>query len=104
MFRQGDFIPLTTISAWAGNNSHRKILAWCWKQDEELKLIAINYSSISVQGRIRIPLYSETGNRVVCHDEMADMTYHSLLEEVLESGLYVALRPWQAQIMDIRVE
>jgi hypothetical protein len=104
LFRQGDFIPLTTISAWAGNNSHRKILAWCWKQDEELKLIAINYSSISVQGRIRIPLYSETGNRVVCHDEMADMTYHSLLEEVLESGLYVALRPWQAQIMDIRVE
>jgi hypothetical protein len=104
LFRQGDFIPLTTSGAWAGNSSHQKILTWCWKQDEELKLIAINYSGTPVQSRIRIPLYAETGNKVVCHDEMADMIYHSPLPEVLESGLYVTLRPWQAQIMDIRVE
>jgi hypothetical protein len=104
LFRQGDFIPLTTASAWEGNNSHRKMLAWCWKQDEELKLIAVNYSGSAVQGRIRIPLYSETGNRVICHDEMADIIFRSPLLEVLESGLYIALRPWQAQIMDIRAE
>jgi hypothetical protein len=104
LFRQGDFIPLTAMSAWSGNNSHRKMLCWCWKQDEELKLVVINYSGSPAQGRLRIPLYYDTGNKVVCHDEMADMTYHSPLLEVLESGLYVALRPWQAQIMDIRVE
>jgi hypothetical protein len=104
LFQQGDFIPLKTASAWADNNSHRKMLAWCWKQDGELKLIAINYSGTAVQSRIRIPLDYDTGNKVVCYDEMADTPYRNPLPEVLEYGLYVALSPWQAQIMDIRVE
>jgi glycosidase len=104
VFRQGDFIPLKTDSAWEGNNSHLRLLAWCWKYGDEFRLIAINYSGNTAQARIKLPISLEDGSTVICYDELAEMTYNSTVREVLSSGLFISLKPWQAHILDIRLE
>jgi hypothetical protein len=32
------------------------------------------------------------------------MTYNSTVREVISSGLFISLKPWQAHILDIRLE
>jgi hypothetical protein len=104
VFRQGTFIPATPVKAWEGNNSNHKLLSWFWRWGEQCKLIAVNYSGDDAQGRIHLPLSLENRSTIVCYDELADTTYHSSAEEVHKSGLYISLNPWQAHILDIKIE
>lgn len=103
-FRYGVFTPLETDPAWEGNDSHDKMLCWCWSHEQQFKLVAINYSKFDVQARVRLPLSLENKNTVSCYDELVGETYNSAADEVREPGLYVGLGPWQSQVLDIKSE
>ncbi|MDI9525418.1 MAG: alpha-amylase family glycosyl hydrolase [Pseudomonadota bacterium] len=97
----GAFRPLDARPAWEGNRSSESLLAWLWHGGERLKLVCVNYSSHTAQGRLRIPPELLTGQPLAFRDALTGEIYIRTLEEVNTVGLFVELGPWMAHLLDL---
>ncbi len=80
-------------SGWPDNQSHLSLLAWCWRQGEERRLIIVNFSSSLADGHVRLPDgWLPEAEQFLCRDPLKRESYHRNAAEVSTSGLYVRLR------------
>lgn len=84
-------------AAWPGNDSHRNLLVWSWRQLGRLRLVTINFGGSPAQGRVR--LEPACDGAVELQDLLDDEIYRRDANELREPGLFVELGPWQAHLL-----
>jgi hypothetical protein len=80
---------------WPDNNSYEQFLAWCWYDGIDRFLVVVNYSALKVQGRVRLPGNDLRGENWRLHDSLSEVTFVRRGDEMHDTGLYVALGPWE---------
>lgn len=97
----GTWKPLDVRPAWEGNRSSGSLLAWLWYGGGKLKIVCVNYSDATAQGRLRIPPELIFGLPLAFRDALTSETYIRPFQEVTTEGLYVELGPWKAHLLDL---
>ena len=98
-FHRGEWMLIESRQAWKGNESHKSLLAWCWRYMEQVQLVVVNYSPNQAQGWLKLPIILGNGGSILVRDELAGVIYTRDADELRASGLYVDLGPWQAHIL-----
>jgi hypothetical protein len=81
-------------SGWPDNQSHRNLIAWCWRLGEERHLIVVNLSDSYSQGLIMLP-WDELGGRAWrLTEELSGDAFDRDGSQLVNPGLYVDLAPW----------
>lgn len=102
IYHEGIWRLLESAPAWDLNATHRNLIAFTWQADEERRLIVVNYSGASAQGRVRLPDFGLEGRAWTLHDALSGADYVRDGGEMASEGLYVDLRPWTAHIFSFR--
>ncbi len=78
-------------SGWPDNATYRNLAAWCWRLEEERRLIVVNLGGQPAQGRIRLPWDDLAGGRWRLQDALSGETFIRAGDELRDPGLYVGL-------------
>ena len=81
-------------SGWPDNQSHRNLLAWCWRQGEEHHLIVVNLADCSSQGLLKLPWDELAGRTWRLTDKLSEGSFERDGSQMLNPGLYVDLPAW----------
>jgi glycosidase len=100
-FRTGEWM-LCECLGWPDNMSCRNILAWCWKDDTVRRLIVVNFSPASSQGRVRVPWPDMAPGTWHLAEAFSEGRYERSGEEMVGSGLYVSLEPWHWHFFSLK--
>jgi hypothetical protein len=92
-FREGEW-SLCECAGWPDNASCQNLLAWSWRQEGELYLIAVNLNDQAVQARVAVAWPELGSGQYVLTDVFSGARYEREGDELMRSGLYVELRPW----------
>jgi hypothetical protein len=99
VYHQGQWQLLETFPAWDLNATHRHLIAYVWQSGEERRLIVVNYSAGSAQGRVRLAGLGLEGQTWTLHDALHGDDYVRSGDEMARDGLYVDLRPWGMHLL-----
>lgn len=92
-FREGQW-NLCERSGWPDNASFQNLLAWSWVDHDERYLIVVNLSDCPVQAQVQVR-WADTGrNNWQLIDLFSGAIYERDGDDMLSSGLYVELAPW----------
>jgi hypothetical protein len=97
----GSWKSLNVRQAWEDNYSSENLLAWIWHNGDSLKLVCVNYSGLTCQGRIRIPPDIIQAGPLTFRDVATDEIYVRTTDEILGGGLFVELPPWKVHLLDL---
>lgn len=93
---------LCDCSGWPDNDSHRRLLAWCWRRrDRARHLVVVNMSDAAAQGRVHLPWSDLNGRSWQLTDRLDGRVFERNGDEVAGDGLYVALEPWAAHFLAV---
>jgi hypothetical protein len=93
LLREGSW-RLCPCSGWPDNLSYQNLLAWCWESSNERRLVVINLSSNTVQGRVQVPWSDLVNLQWTLSDPLANVEYVRDGSEMMSPGLYVELGGW----------
>ena len=85
---------LCPLSGWDDNQSCRHLLAWSWKFEGTLILVAVNYYYKPSQGFVYLPDSNLSGHSWRLVDLFTQDHFIRNGDEIAVSGLYVGLEPW----------
>lgn len=85
---------LCPVSGWDDNQSCRHILAWYWKYESSIILVAINYCPKPSQGFVYLPNCELSRHSWRLVDLFTQDHFIRNGDEITVSGLYVGLEPW----------
>lgn len=96
---------MCAVDGWLDNQSCKSLLAWGLQHGRERALIAVNFSDIPSQGRIRFPRswFGATGNLKMT-DPIKEEKYSARIEDAETQGLYVGLKPWDFHFFHIHFD
>lgn len=97
VFHEGEWLMYYPVPAGPVDETHHNMLAWCWKKDDEKRLVVVNYSSVTSRCRIRLPLH-DYADEFVLIDLWNDNRYVRNKSEVVSKGLFVELGPYNSHI------
>ena len=80
---------------WPDNQSYLNLVAWCWHNGDKRHLVVVNLSDQDSQGQVRLPWNKLAGYSWTLLDLLSGEVYERDGRELQESGLFVALGPWQ---------
>ena len=93
VFHEGQW-SLCDRTGWPDNTSFQNLVAWSWTKDQERYLIVVNLSDSPAQARVQVP-WTDAGDRNWhLTDALSGAVYERGGDEMLSSGLYVELSPW----------
>jgi hypothetical protein len=99
-FHEGGWSLLDVDPAWPGNDTARHLLSWCWQHDGKAYVVAVNYSPVAAQGRVRVPTLREGAGQLSFRDTISDGLLVQDLAELARRGLYVQLGPWAGHVFE----
>lgn len=100
IFHDGEWM-LCEQSGWPDNTSYHNLLSWCWHNERERRLIAVNMSSNSSQGRVHVPWDEIGGHFWRLKDVFSGQIFDRDGDEMLNPGLYVALEGWAVHFFEV---
>jgi hypothetical protein len=100
--RRGDW-QLCETSGWPDNDSHHRLVAWCWATATTRHVVVVNLSGSAAQGRVRLPWSDLAGHAWDLTDRLSGAEFERGGDELVAEGLYVALDPWAAHFLALRV-
>ena len=86
---------------WPDNNTYLNLVAWCWRQGKAGYLVAINFSDLQSQGRIKLPWSDLIGDEWQLTDVLSDKVFIRRRDEMVSSGLYVDFPGWEFHFLRI---
>jgi hypothetical protein len=98
--REGEW-RLCERSGWPDNPSHMNLVAWCWRKENDRRLVVVNLSGARSQGRVWIPWGDLVGFRWCLTDVMTGVVYDRDGGEMTDPGLYVDLESWGFHFFDV---
>jgi hypothetical protein len=103
IFRNGEW-RLCERSGWPDNQSCQNILTWCWVKDEERYVIVVNFSAVSSQALVRVPLDELRGRMWRLENRLSGTTFERSGNDMRDAGLYIDLKPWHYYVFNVRGE
>jgi hypothetical protein len=101
-FRDGDW-RLLEATGWPDNATFRQLVAWSWERGAERRVVVVNLSPASAQGRIRLPWPDLTGRRLRLEDAFTHTAYDRDGGEALDPGVFVDLPGWGFHLLELRI-
>ncbi len=92
--RDGDW-RLCECTGWPDNDSHRRLVAWCWPRE----LVVVNLSDAPAQARVRLSWDDLAGRAWELSDRLGGQRFERAGDELSAEGLYVALDPWGSHFL-----
>jgi hypothetical protein len=96
--RHGDW-RLCETTGWPDNDSHHRLVAWCWASGAGRNLVVVNLSGAPAQGRVRLPWDDLAGRGWELADRLGDQRFQRGGDELASDGLYVELAPWGSHFL-----
>ena len=93
---------LCACDGWPDNDSHRRLVSWCWDAPETRELVVVNLSDAPAQARVRLPWEDLRGVRWDLVDRLDGTRFERGGDDLAWEGLYVALDPWAAHFLEFR--
>jgi len=93
VFRDGEW-RLCELTGWPENASYTNLVAWCWRQGEERRLIVVNFSNLRAQACMRPPWDDLGGRAWRLTDVFKREAYERTGVEMSDPGFYVELEAW----------
>jgi hypothetical protein len=90
---------LCDCEGWPDNDSHRRLVAWCWRARSSRDVVVINLSGAPAQARVRLPWGDLAGRAWELVDRLDGRRFDCDGDGVAAGGLYVALEPWQSHFL-----
>lgn len=101
----GDWQLVECQPAWEQNPTHDNFVVFGWQGSEgERRVVAINYSEQQSQCLARLPSPELGGQAWQLCDGLSDDVYHWNGDDLVQRGLYLDMRPWQAAIYRLQRE
>ena len=100
IFRNGDWKLLDTFPVSATDNTFENILAWEWRLDNELRIIAVNFNNTTSRCRLKFDVQTKN-NEIVLIDLITNLDYKRSVNEIAEKGLFVELKSFNSHIFAI---
>jgi len=86
---------LCESTGWPDNDSHRRLVCWCWSTHRSRHLVVINLSDAPAQARVHLPWQEDLRGRTwSLVDRLDRQTFERAGDELADEGLYVDLDPW----------
>jgi hypothetical protein len=98
--RNGEW-RLCEQSGWPDNQSQENLLAWCWRKNEERRLIVVNLSPNRSQGLVQVPWSELNGRNCYLKDVLSSQDFERNGSEMLHPGLYVDLEGWKMHFFEV---
>ncbi|HMD58069.1 MAG TPA: alpha-amylase family glycosyl hydrolase [Solirubrobacteraceae bacterium] len=96
--RAGDW-RLCDCSGWPDNDSHRQLGAWCWSTTRARHLVVVNLAPAPAQARVHPPWEDLARQTWQLTDLLSGQRFERDGDELVNSGLYVALDPWGSHFL-----
>jgi hypothetical protein len=96
--RRGDW-RLCDTSGWPDNDSHRRLVAWCWANGGARHLVVVNLADTPAQGRVRLPWDDLAGRGWQLADRLGGERFERDGDELAREGLYVELAGWGSHFL-----
>ncbi|QDU27148.1 maltodextrin glucosidase [Anatilimnocola aggregata] len=97
--RNGDWQLVECDSAWEQNETQDNFVVFAWQHSSgERRVVAVNYSDQQSQCLAHLPFGDLAGQGWQLRDCLSEDLYHWNGDDLVHSGLYLDMRPWQAAI------
>ncbi|HEX6697281.1 MAG TPA: alpha-amylase family glycosyl hydrolase [Solirubrobacteraceae bacterium] len=96
--RDGDW-RLCDCEGWPDNDSHRRLVSWCWRDADSRHLVVVNLSDAPAQARVRLPWDDVAGRTWQLTDRLDGECFERSGDEIAAEGLYVALDAWSSNFV-----
>ncbi|WP_207633823.1 hypothetical protein [Paraburkholderia hospita] len=102
VFRDGMWSLLACLPAWEGNWTSDCFIAWCWQRDDdERRIVAVNYAGNQSQCYVRLPFPDMAGRTVRMNDIMGSASFDRDGNDLISRGLYLDLPPWSYHVFEM---
>jgi hypothetical protein len=96
--RDGDW-RLCECEGWPDNDSHRRLVSWCWRTADARHLVVVNLSDAPAQARVRLPWDDVAGRSWQLTDRLDGERFDRAGDDIAAEGLYVALDAWASNFL-----
>ncbi|QQS35269.1 MAG: glycosidase [Ignavibacteriales bacterium] len=103
VFRFGEWKLMEALPASNDNFSFENILVWSWQLNNELRIIAVNYSAATSQCRLKFSVEHKKDD-IKLIDLLSNDEYIRSCDEIKNTGLFVELKSYHSHIFDVRIE
>jgi hypothetical protein len=100
--RQGQW-QLLDVTGWADNQTCQNLLAWSWSggPSRDRYLVVVNFSGATAQGQVRLGWLDLRWRPWQFTDLIEETSFERDGDELADSGLFVALGPWQFHFLEL---
>ncbi len=99
IFHEGEWRLLEARAA--GDQSFENLIAYQWRKGGEPSVIVVNLASSTSQGNVIVESTFKAAGRYRFIDQLHDQSYDWHGDDLLKTGLYVRLEPFQSHIFDV---
>ena len=102
VIKNGEWKLLALRPGCYDNYSYRNILAYSWRQDNDIRLIVVNYAPLHSQGYIEFSLEGPEGSAFEFRDLMSPAVYIRDRHELQTKGMYFDLAGYGLHVFEVR--
>ncbi len=88
-YRNGQWVVLDAQQAWEHNNTHHQLLAYCWRGENDVRLVVINLTEERAQGILH--LGDMSGRTWYLRDVINNKAFVRSGDDIAHNGLFVDL-------------
>ena len=100
--RRGAWQLLQSRPTWAGDDSHHDVFGMFWDgQEGQRSLIVINITGGHSEAHLPLRFFGIAGREWQLSDRLSSERYRRNGDDMAGTGLFVRLKPYQAQLFDI---
>ena len=100
IFIEGSWKMLNPISAGGNDQSFNNIFAWQWKLNNQISIVAVNYSDSVSYCRLKFDIPAEK-SEIKLVDMITDTAYMRSISEIYTQGLFIELQGFQSHIFSL---
>ncbi|MHA1914702.1 MAG: alpha-amylase family glycosyl hydrolase [Promethearchaeota archaeon] len=101
-FENGDWMLCEVSTIDSDDNSYNNIISFLWKNEENYKLVVVNFSSLVSRAHVKLDQIKYESDDWVFTDLLTEKSYTYKGKDLSEFGLFVDLPSWKGHIFDIK--
>jgi hypothetical protein len=101
VFRSGTW-QLCERTGWPDNQTYMNLIPYCWTHNGDRWLVVVNFSDIQSQANVILPWDELHGKTWQLFDIMNYSRYERDGNDMVNTGLYVDLKPWSTHLFCLK--